>query len=502
MYFILFVCFQLSTIHVQFVETNVDLPVLKTIEGEYNEAHCLAKAYFKVGESLHKKRKMEAAFPNFLKAKSIIERNDLEYTLVYSLVILKIADLYYYYGDYKKAIENFVIWHNHPKKHAKYPYAMYNTFALSFYHINQYEEALIYFEHALQHAHLNKRQSYVALIKGNIAACYDRLNDWDNALPLYTEDFHSSIVEKNYSSAIQAFVSIANHYAQLGDWGFYEAFIDSVNVMEIMNIRGVNKNLSLLKSQYHEHIGDYQQALNHHKRHLFLVDSLRIDRDRNYLIQHEFNDLLENKKLEEDRINQEKRTITTLSFSVIFFTLLVIATITLIFIRYSREKRNELKLFNERQRLVKAELDKTKDELADNLKDIIQKSEKIEFLNNLLEEQSQKLIFMENPLEQQSINQELLHIRLLTDENWNEFKSLFTTIYPNFLNNLAGSFGKLSYGEQRLACMIRLNLTTREMADMTGVSNDSVKKGLLRFKKKMNFDTQSDLTEFIFSLPV
>jgi hypothetical protein len=39
------------------------------------------------------------------------------------------------------------------------------------------------------------------------------------------------------------------------------------------------------------------------------------------------------------------------------------------------------------------------------------------------------------------------------------------------------------------------------MSDMTGVSHDSAKKSLLRFKKKMNFETQADLIDFIFSLP-
>jgi DNA-binding CsgD family transcriptional regulator len=90
---------------------------------------------------------------------------------------------------------------------------------------------------------------------------------------------------------------------------------------------------------------------------------------------------------------------------------------------------------------------------------------------------------------------------LLTEESWIEFKTLFSSAYPNFIENLFIQVGKLSHGELRLACMIRLNLTTNEMADMIGISQDSIKKGLLRFKNKLKFDTQADLLDFIYALP-
>jgi DNA-binding CsgD family transcriptional regulator len=100
------------------------------------------------------------------------------------------------------------------------------------------------------------------------------------------------------------------------------------------------------------------------------------------------------------------------------------------------------------------------------------------------------------------LKNEISQAKLVTENAWIDFKNQFTTAYPNFLENLIISQPRISTGEQRMACMLRLNMTAKEIADITCVSYDSVKRSLLRFKKKLGFSTHEELLTFIFSMPV
>ena len=99
--------------------------------------------------------------------------------------------------------------------------------------------------------------------------------------------------------------------------------------------------------------------------------------------------------------------------------------------------------------------------------------------------------------EQQTIISELSHQTILTEDDWNKFKSLFETIYPGFFITLKEKFPDITLAEQRMAALIRLRLTTKQIASILGISIDSVHKSRQRLRQRFQVGTDANLEELV-----
>jgi DNA-binding CsgD family transcriptional regulator len=91
----------------------------------------------------------------------------------------------------------------------------------------------------------------------------------------------------------------------------------------------------------------------------------------------------------------------------------------------------------------------------------------------------------------------LVSSTILTDDDWAHFRSLFEKVYPGFLDRLRDKFLDLSPAEMRLMILTKLNLSTREMAHMLGVSVEAIRKSRYRLRKKLNLEEESNLEVLI-----
>lgn len=84
--------------------------------------------------------------------------------------------------------------------------------------------------------------------------------------------------------------------------------------------------------------------------------------------------------------------------------------------------------------------------------------------------------------------EKLMVSTLLTDADWQQFRTLFEQVHPGFSFRLKTSFPDLSPAEARALFLIKLHLSSREMATMLGISVDSMYKLRYRLRKKLNLD--------------
>ena len=92
--------------------------------------------------------------------------------------------------------------------------------------------------------------------------------------------------------------------------------------------------------------------------------------------------------------------------------------------------------------------------------------------------------------EQQQLASELSRQTILTEEDWEKFKTLFEKIYPGFFLKLKEMVPDITVAEKRMAALIRLHLNTKQMASMLGISTDSVYKIRQRFRKRLQLDDE------------
>ena len=119
---------------------------------------------------------------------------------------------------------------------------------------------------------------------------------------------------------------------------------------------------------------------------------------------------------------------------------------------------------------------------------------------NLVEKLEKQLNTRTISVEEQQLISELSHQTILTENDWDNFKLLFEKIFPMFFQRLKNVAADITVAEQRMAALTRLQLSTRQMAAMLGISVDSVYKTKQRLRKRFNIAADANMEEFIAAI--
>jgi len=86
---------------------------------------------------------------------------------------------------------------------------------------------------------------------------------------------------------------------------------------------------------------------------------------------------------------------------------------------------------------------------------------------------------------------------LESEKDWDEFRMYFEKVHSSFFENLKAQHPDLTQGDLKLCALISLNLSMKEMAELMGISPESVKMARHRLRKKLSLATEENLTEFV-----
>jgi DNA-binding CsgD family transcriptional regulator len=95
---------------------------------------------------------------------------------------------------------------------------------------------------------------------------------------------------------------------------------------------------------------------------------------------------------------------------------------------------------------------------------------------------------------------DLTNSTILTNDDWEKFKDLFEQVYKGFFTKLRDKYANLSKAEIRLISLMKLNLDTKQMANMLGVSPSTITMTKYRLRKKINLTEKEDIDLIIQSL--
>ena len=83
------------------------------------------------------------------------------------------------------------------------------------------------------------------------------------------------------------------------------------------------------------------------------------------------------------------------------------------------------------------------------------------------------------------------------NSNWNEFELLFEKVHHSFHDKLNEQFPELTPNERKLCVFLKLNMSNKQIAQITFQSDEALKKARLRLRKKLNIDRDTNLVAFI-----
>ena len=91
--------------------------------------------------------------------------------------------------------------------------------------------------------------------------------------------------------------------------------------------------------------------------------------------------------------------------------------------------------------------------------------------------------------------------RFLTNENKDySYSEQFSVAYPGYLEYLTRTYNELTTSDLKLCTFLRMNLNTKEMAEIMGLSIRSVESRRYRLRKKLGLRKEEDLVSFLISL--
>ena len=88
----------------------------------------------------------------------------------------------------------------------------------------------------------------------------------------------------------------------------------------------------------------------------------------------------------------------------------------------------------------------------------------------------------------------------LEKQDWKQFVQEFNTAHPDFTRKLRLQYGSFTHSEMRLITLLRMNLSSKEMANILRISDQSIWKSRYRLRKKMGLDGPVDLQEMILGI--
>jgi DNA-binding CsgD family transcriptional regulator len=86
---------------------------------------------------------------------------------------------------------------------------------------------------------------------------------------------------------------------------------------------------------------------------------------------------------------------------------------------------------------------------------------------------------------------------LASGEEWAQFETNFDQVHGNFITRLKEAYPKLTPQEIKFSAYIRMNLNTKEIANLLNISVRGVEIGRYRVRKKLELERKDNLSDFL-----
>ena len=91
----------------------------------------------------------------------------------------------------------------------------------------------------------------------------------------------------------------------------------------------------------------------------------------------------------------------------------------------------------------------------------------------------------------------LIESHLSADEDWQTYEQAFNQVHDAFFTKLKQKHPQLTTGDLRLASFLRLNLSSKEIASLLGISVRGVENKRYRLRKKLGLPPDANLAAYI-----
>ncbi|WP_288428904.1 tetratricopeptide repeat protein [uncultured Spirosoma sp.] len=342
----------------------------------------------------------------------------------------------------------------------------------------QFGPSLAYFDDAIQLANRLNDTNNLMLANLNMASILIEKGDYlqtisraQQALPIAGRLGDRDAVFRA-DAIIGAALTKLNRFAEADQY-----YKRAEAYLPIVGSRYYDREMALTRTEWAERQGDYRAAFQYQKAYFTLDTLLANQQNKEHVAELEIRYRTRESEQEKARLQRDLTYQRWLFAGGALLLLLIVVAIYLQ--RIQLAQRNQL--LEVQAQLARVQLQTATDQLAVFADSVVRKNAFIDQIQNELD----SLKGQQSAGSQQLIEQ-LNQARLLTDAQWNDFRLKFEQLHPQFIDRLRQSVPNLTDTELKMACMIRLNFSTSQIAGMLGISADSATKNRYRLRKKIN----------------
>ncbi|MBT3608095.1 MAG: hypothetical protein HN515_07580 [Candidatus Marinimicrobia bacterium] len=265
-----------------------------------------------------------------------------------------------------------------------------------------------------------------------------------------------------------------------------------LNGLEKHEIEFLEKKMNILKSNNLE-----KSALKVSNSLLEKKKNMSDDQSKMLLENLHYKTELDNNQLKLKKAKSRELIIFIISGSAMIL-------LGLIIINYRNRRKTGIRetlIHKQKKQLAENELKTKEAELMQMSTFIVEKNELLNTINTDLKYHQNLL---NNNADKKSL--EPLRQKLKSEINekadWAKFQKHLFSIHPNFIKTLNTEYPNLSTGEIKLCCYLKMNQTTKDIAQWTSLSVRAVENKRYRLRKKLALKKATRLDVFIHGLDI
>jgi DNA-binding CsgD family transcriptional regulator len=472
------------------------LDLAKENASQTKDPKVLADYYMAVAQIYSNKDALDIALENYLKAYEYYQNRPEEERLK---IENNLAIVYARTENSEKALKFFrkIYNYNQTQKNDVHYASVANNMGRIWLDENP-DSALVYFNKSLEIARNLDKPDLKLLLYTNVGKAYMKLNEpiaakksFDSAQAVGAKSIDRQNKAWLYNELSEYFRNLkmndsALYYSEMAVTTF-----DSVAPFGFEQQRAV----ALLYKTYLSR-NEFEKAAAYFEKYVAITDTLNLEDKRvnveKLLIAEEYRNKEKIRELEDSK--RQSRN---------YIILLVLLAILLVLGFFLYRFRNKLKRVNLEKQLAFAK----EKELSANLqlrnKELIGKAmiemHRTEIIEDILGDLKKVKLRAAKKETQDAIDYIAKRLKRDTATNiWEEFEMRFEQVHESFYKNLLAKHPDLTTREKRLAALLKLNLTSKEIAQITGQTSKSVENARTRLRKKLEItNSQTDLSAYL-----
>ncbi|MBX3164535.1 MAG: tetratricopeptide repeat protein [Bacteroidetes bacterium] len=334
----------------------------------------------------------------------------------------------------------------------------------------------------------------------NIADIYVQKEQYGNAKEFYNKSVVLLKQSNEKFGLILAYTGLANtHYAEEHPKIARQYYDSALSTAKEINAAWQMADVYYFLADFEAYNKNYKaayEALTHYSKG---KDTL-LSAEKTKLV-HELEAQYENEKKQKEIRDKQTEILYLKKTNQMYvwlwalsgFVALLIVLLLFNWIKHIRAKsKRAIEQEQAKKKAVELELEYKKKELTQLALHISNQNEFLEsFKNNLKEATDEQ--------QKKSLEREL-ESKLVLDKQREDFEMNINLIHEDFFRKLQEKFPSLTENEKKLCAMLRLNLSSKEIASIQNISAKSVEMNRYRLRQKLQLNSEENLNVFLSSI--